>query len=132
METNSERVNKAQEHIDTLLAGKSHSETLRRLGQYQLSLDDELKKPLARWLILVKVRAQQRLLNDELALRADLRYPLTAATKTLTGIIGQLREDAQDITLASLRGYEGEAAAAYFGGYAHLFAGAVFGIYGGD
>ena len=108
-----------------MLAGKSHSEILRRLGQYQLSLDDALKKPLARWLILVKVRAQQRLLNDALALRADLRYPLTVATKTLTGIIGQLREDAQDITLASLRGYEGAAAAAYFGGYAHLFADAL-------
>ncbi|MCX7084636.1 MAG: CRISPR-associated endonuclease Cas1 [Methylococcales bacterium] len=108
-----------------MLAAKSHSETLRRLGQYQLTLDTELRKPLARWLILVKVRAQQRLLNDAQVLRVDLRYPLTAATKTLTGIIGQLREDAQDISLASLRGYEGAAAAAYFGGYAHLFAGAL-------
>ena len=108
-----------------MLAAKSHSETLRRLGQYQLSLDDELRKPLARWLILIKVRAQHRLLNEALASRADIRYPLTTATKTLSGIIGQLREDAQDITLASLRGYEGAAAAAYFGGYVHLFADAL-------
>jgi len=108
-----------------MLAAKSHSETLRRLGQYQLSLDDESRKPLARWLILIKVRAQHRLLNEALASRADIRYPLTTATKTLSGIIGQLREDAQDITLASLRGYEGAAAAAYFGGYVHLFADAL-------
>ena len=108
-----------------MLAAKSHSGTLRRLGQYQLSLDDELRKPLARWLILIKVRAQHRLLNEALASRADIRYPLTTATKTLSGIIGQLREDAQDITLASLRGYEGAAAAAYFGGYVHLFADAL-------
>ena len=108
-----------------MLAAKSHSETLRRLGQYQLSLDDELRKPLARWLILIKVRAQHRLLNEALTSRADIRYPLTTATKTLSGIIGQLREDAQDITLASLRGYEGAAAAAYFGGYVHLFAAAL-------
>ena len=108
-----------------MLAAKSHSETLRRLGQYQLSLDDELRKPLARWLILIKVRAQHRLLNEALTSRADIRYPLTTATKTLSGIIGQLREDAQDITLASLRGYEGAAAAAYFGGYVHLFADAL-------
>lgn len=66
-----------------------------------------------------------RFLNDALASRADIRYPLIKATKILTGIIGQLREDTQDITLASLRGYEGAAAAAYFGGYVHLFADAL-------
>jgi CRISPR-associated protein Cas1 len=55
--------------------------------------------------------------------RPDLRYPLTVAIRTINGVIGQLREDAPaTITLASLRGYEGAAAAAYFGGYAHLFA----------
>jgi len=95
---------------------------VRRLGQYQTSLNDDLRTPLARWLVLVKVRAQQRLLRDALAARADLRYPLTAALQTLNGIIGQLREDTVALSLASLRGYEGAAAAGYFGGYTHLFA----------
>ncbi|MEI6335146.1 MAG: CRISPR-associated endonuclease Cas1 [Methylococcaceae bacterium] len=105
-----------------MLAAKSHGDSTRRLGQYQVSLDDELRIPVARWLVLVKVRAQQRLLREALAARADLRYPLTAALQTVNGIIGQLREDTLVISLASLRGYEGAAAAAYFGGYTRLFA----------
>ena len=68
------------------------------------------------------MRDQQRFLNDALVARADLRYSLTSALKTLSGIImGQLREDSFEISLASLRGLEG-AAAAYFGGYIYLFA----------
>ena len=105
-----------------MLAAHSHGDASRRLGQYQLSLDDDLRRPLARWLVLVKVRAQQRLLSEALAARADLRYPLTTALQTLTNIIGLLREDTQVFTLASLRGYEGAAAAAHFSGYVHLFA----------
>ena len=105
-----------------MLAAHSHGDALRRLGQYQASLDDELRKPLARWLVLVKVRAQQRLIKDALAARADLRYPLTTALQSLANIIGLLREDTQSFSLATLRGYEGAAAAAHFGAYAHLFA----------
>ncbi len=105
-----------------MLAAHSHGDASRRLGQYQLSLDDDLRRPLARWLVLVKVRAQQRLLSEALAARADLRYPLTTALQTLTNIIGLLREDTQVFSLASLRGYEGAAAAAHFSGYVHLFA----------
>jgi len=105
-----------------MLAAHSHGDSIRRLGQYQVSLDQALRQPLARWLVLVKVRAQQRLLRDALAARADLRYPITSALETLKGIIGQLREDTVPMTLASLRGYEGAAAAAHFGAYTHLFA----------
>jgi len=68
------------------------------------------------------VRAQQRLLSEALAARPELRYPLTTALQTLTNIIGLLREASQVLSLASLRGYEGAAAAAYFGAYTHLFA----------
>ncbi|MDD2661382.1 MAG: CRISPR-associated endonuclease Cas1 [Methylococcales bacterium] len=105
-----------------MLAARSHGDSLRRLGQYQTSLDDGLRTPLARWLVLVKVRAQQCLLRDALAVRADLRHPLTSALQTLNGISGQLLEDKVDLPLASLRGYEGAAAAAYFTAYVHLFA----------
>jgi len=105
-----------------MLAAHSHSDAMRRLGQYQSSLDEGLRTPLARWLVLVKVRAQQRLLREALAARADLRHPLTSALQTLNGIIGKLREDTFDSSLASLRGFEGAAAAAYFGGFTHLFA----------
>jgi CRISPR-associated protein Cas1 len=105
-----------------MLAARPHNDAMRRLGQYRTSLDVDLRAPLARWLVLVKVRGQQRLLRDALAARADLRHPLTSSLKTLDGIIGQLREDAFDISLAGLRGFEGAAAAAYFAGFVHLFA----------
>ena len=88
-----------------MLAAHSHGESSRRLGQYQTSLNDDLRTPLARWLVLFKVRAQQRLLRDALAARPDLRHPLTAALQTLNGIIGQLCEDTAALSLASLRGF---------------------------
>lgn len=105
-----------------MLATQAHGDAERRLGQYQLALNETLRKPMARWLVLVKVRAQHRFLIQAKLARADLRYPLMSSIQTLNSIIGQLREDTQDISLASLRGYEGSAAAAYFGGYVHLFA----------
>jgi CRISPR-associated protein Cas1 len=105
-----------------MLAAHSHNDARRRLGQYQTSLDEGLRTALARWLVLIKIRAQQRLLRDALAARADLRYPLTGALHTLDGIIGQLRDDTVEVSLSSLRGFEGAAAAAYFGGFTHLFA----------
>lgn len=105
-----------------MLAARAHSDSKRRLGQYRVSMNDELRIPLARWLVLVKIKAQQRLLKDALAGRADLRHPLTAACETLSGIIDQLREAPCDVSLDSLRGFEGAAASAYFGGFTHLFA----------
>jgi CRISPR-associated protein Cas1 len=105
-----------------MLAAHSHGDSLRRLGQYQTSLDDNVRIPLARWLVLVKVRAQQRLLNNALTQRQDLRYPMMAAQQTLSNIIGILRAEEDSFSLANLMGYEGAAAAAYFGAYIHLFA----------
>ncbi len=105
-----------------MLSAHPHSESARRLGQYQTSISKELRIPLARWLVLVKVRAQQKLLREALAARADCRHPLSSAIQTLNGIIGQLREDSIETSLSSLRGFEGASAAAYFGAYVHLFA----------
>jgi CRISPR-associated protein Cas1 len=105
-----------------MLAGQSHGDGARRLGQYCTSLNEDLRTPLARWLVLVKVRSQQRLLKEALAGRADLRHPLSGSIGTLNGIIGQLREDQSAVTLASLRGLEGSAASAYFRGFTQLFA----------
>ena len=105
-----------------MLAGRAHSDSVRRLGQYRTSLDEQLRMPLARWLVLVKVRGQLRLLKRAMTERADLRHPLTGAVQTLSGIIGQLRNDQQAISLERLRGYEGAAAAAYFAAFTQLFA----------
>jgi len=105
-----------------MLAGRAHSDAARRLGQYRVSLDPDLRTPLARWLVLVKVRGQQRLIKGAMAERADLRHPLMGAGQTLSGVLGQLRDEQMAISLERLRGYEGAAAAAYFGGFIQLFA----------
>ncbi|MBX3628574.1 MAG: CRISPR-associated endonuclease Cas1 [Nitrosomonas sp.] len=105
-----------------ILAGRTHNESSRRLGQYRVSLDDDLRAPLAHWLVLVKVRAQKRLLREALPVRADLRHVLTVAAQRLDNIINQLRVDSSILTLPSLRGFEGAAASAYFSGLTQLFA----------
>lgn len=105
-----------------MLAGRAHSDSVRRLGQYRITLDDNLRMPLARWLVLVKVRSQLHLLKRAMAERPDLRHPLTGSMNTLSGIIDQLRDNLLTIPLESLRGYEGAAAAAYFAGFVQLFA----------
>ena len=105
-----------------ILMSRTHSDSCRKLGQYRVSLDDNLRIPLARWLVLVKIRAQQRMLRNALKTRADLRRSLTNALQSLAGIIDQLRENSHMITLSSLRGLEGAAAASYFAGFTQLFA----------
>lgn len=104
-----------------MLAGRSHNDARRRLGQYRLSLDDDLRVPVARWLVLVKIRGQLRFLKRAMAARPDARRVLTAASQTLSGILGQLRDDSRVFSLASLRGFEGAAAAAHFNALPHLF-----------
>ena len=105
-----------------MLSARSGNDAARRLGQYQTSIDTALRTPLARWLVLVKIRSQRNLLQQALAARADLRHPLTTATQSINSILAQLREESFDVSLSSLRGFEGAAAAAYFGAYTQLFA----------
>ena len=107
--------------VTTILAGKTHNESSRRLGQYRISLDDELRAVLAHWLVIVKVRAQRRLLCEALLTRADLRYSLTEAVQRLDNILNQLRENSDKSSLLILRGFEGAAASAYFSGFIGLF-----------
>jgi len=105
-----------------MLMSRSHSDACRKLGQYQVCTDDNLRVPLARWLVLVKIRAQQRFLRSALETRGDLRRPLTASLQTLVNILDQVREGSNHFVLSSLRGLEGAAAAAYFAGFTQLFA----------
>jgi len=105
-----------------MLAGRSHNDSSRRLGQYRVCLDDDLRIPLAHRLVLAKIRAQKNLLHEALAARADLRHALTIALQRLDGIINQLRKDTFTLPLPSLRGFEGAAASAYFSGFTQLFA----------
>ncbi len=104
-----------------MLMSRAHSDACRKLGQYRVSTDENLRIPLARWLVFVKIIAQQRFLRSALEKRGDLRRALTASLQSIKSIIDQLREESSLITLSSLRGLEGAAAAAYFAGFTQLF-----------
>lgn len=105
-----------------MLMGRTHSDSARRLGQYRISLNENLRIPLASQLVSIKVKAQKSLLQKALSARPDMRLPMTSALQILTNIADQLQKDCGELTLSSLRGLEGAAAAGYFSGFTQLFA----------
>ncbi len=92
----------------------------RRLAQYALFQDPALRHRWARGLVALKLRRQRTLL--ERAGRERPGVPLGAIVRRLAGIEQHLAELAEAGPLATLRGLEGAAAAAFFEGYARLFA----------
>ncbi len=104
-----------------MLVGRSHNDSMRRIGQYRLVEDSELRKELAFQLICHKLRAQRRFLHDALLQRPDLRYPLSTSNETLMTILNTLAQLSELPDSDQLQGYEGAGAAAFFSGYRHLF-----------
>ena len=105
--------------IPTLLMGQPHNDAARRVAQYRLSLDADYCLRFARAIVEAKIAAQHALLEE---LREDnpmVRYMLGVSLRRLENCRTQV--DAQ-ANIASLRGLEGAAAAAYFEGYKELFA----------
>lgn len=102
-----------------MLLGPSHADARRRLAQYRLSDCPELRLAWSQGLLVGKLRAQLRTLNDALALRADCRKPLSDGIDRIDGVLTRLPEAAD---LNSLRGLEGAAAAFYFAALTSLFA----------
>ena len=90
-----------------------------RIAQCQRVNDEAWASAWSRQVVRAKLRAQQRLLREALAERADLRKPLTDAVATLQLTLDRLPQAADR---AGLRGLEGAGAAAYFRGYVQLFA----------
>jgi CRISP-associated protein Cas1 len=103
-----------------IMLGAGHSEAAIRLAQYQLALDPAWCDAWARRMVIGKLRAQMRLLNDARTERADCRKPLSDALGALEPIRTRLGEE-KLLNSASMRGMEGAAAAAYFSGLAGLF-----------
>lgn len=95
----------------SLLLGRPHNDAARRIAQYRLSLDDTYCLCFSRAIVTAKVQGQLDFIQERLTADPMHRYPLTTCQKRLTGMIGQI--DAQG-SIASLRGLEGAAAAAYF------------------
>lgn len=102
------------------LLGRTHNDASRRIAQYRLCLDEGWR---ARWSALVvarKITAQRRVLARARLRRPDQRHALTKANRTLDERLAALRNSpAPDRD--RIRGLEGAAAAAYFGGFVTLF-----------
>jgi len=119
-----------------MLHGRLHSNGILRIRQFEKSL---LGKKDARSfavhfsfdLIGRKIQNQIDFLNEALARRPDLRFPLKSSIEKISRINDKLRliktefeKDSQadpQAILELLRGYEGSAAASYFSGYTELF-----------
>ncbi len=105
-----------------IVLGPQHNDAAVRLAQAHRVMDDGACRVWAQALIQAKLRRQMRMLTQWLQQRPDARQPLKEAQRTLESILQKLHASDGDHlpTLASLRGFEGAAAAAYFGAMASV------------
>lgn len=103
--------------IPSLLLGRPHNDASRRIAQYRLSLDDSYCLGFSRAIVTAKLNGQLNFIRERREADPMHRYVLTTCEKRLTGMIEQI--DAQP-GIASLRGIEGAAAAAYFEAMAEI------------
>lgn len=99
--------------------GRAHNDVVRRLGQFDMFQDMRARTAWAHELIEGKTAAQLRLLATALERRPDKRRALTQANRRLREI--QARLSSRSSSIASVRGFEGAAAAAYFQGLRACF-----------
>ena len=106
----------------TMSFSHSHNDIRRRLAQYQAYFVPAHQIALALDLVRAKVKNQHQLLADALTQRPDCRKPLFSATQSLISIQEKLDASTPDeLTIDQLRGFEGGAAAIYFGAFTKLF-----------
>ena len=105
-----------------VVLGPQHNDAAVRLAQAQRVLDPDASRLWAHHLVAAKLQRQQRTLQHMLAQRPDARKPLWDAQQTLQAIAATLPINPANATvclpLDTLRGKEGSAARAYFGGLA--------------
>lgn len=108
------------------IVGPGHNDICARLAQARAVTDPAQIDAWSLRLVHAKLRHQAAFLRAARERRADLRKPLTDALRRLDADVERLGAvragEAVNPGAASLRGIEGGAAAAYFKGYAHLFA----------
>lgn len=107
------------ERMATVL-GRGHHDARIRVAQYQRARDPEWCAAWSRRMIHAKLRNQILLMEHAMQQRPDCRTPLHHALETLKGCRGRLRGE-DDLSVSTIRGLEGAAAAAYFSGYTSLF-----------
>ena len=101
----------------TLLMARPHNDAARRIAQYRLSQDAGFCLDFSRNLVREKLSVQHGFLEAWRERDLEHRYELTLVLRKLDGIMANLRD--RD-SVASLRGAEGAAAAAYFEGLAAI------------
>jgi CRISPR-associated protein Cas1 len=99
-----------------VLLGPAHNDAAVRLAQALRVNDATFCLHWARDIVLAKLRRQRKVLGAWLAARPDARKPLTDALASLNNAMAAAQDPALD--LAALRGVEGAAARAHFGGLA--------------
>lgn len=92
----------------------------RRLAQYAFLRAEPHRLSWALAVVGLKVRRQAAFLTRAHRARPDV--PMGGVLRRLGAILARLAEPAAPLTLESLRGLEGAAAAAYFEGFPRLFA----------
>lgn len=114
-----------------MLHGKIHNNGLLRLKQYEKAIGTAACS-LARDTVTKKVANQKAFLHEALQERPDRRFDITRALGTLDNIMVSLENGTAELPednsrasceelLATYRGLEGSAAAAYFSAYTTLF-----------
>lgn len=103
-----------------IVLGAQHNDAAVRLAQAQRVMDLNACQTWALGLVRAKLARQRRTLQHLQSARPDARKPLFDALQTLSNILQNL--DTAQPSLESLRGFEGAAARAYFGGLAGVFA----------
>ncbi len=104
------------------ITGSPHGDARRRWQQVLTLSQPDACAALAHSTVTAKVRRQGVTLSQIAQRRADLRKPLHDGQATLDRIMQTLGSTAAQASLASLRGLEGAAAAAYFAAYFSAFA----------
>lgn len=103
----------------TMLLGRPHNDAARRVAQYQLSTDADFCLRFTRAVVEAKLRGQMAFLAEKRDTEPHSRYLLTLAIRRIEAAISSV--DNTD-SIPSLRGVEGNGAAAYFEGFGDLFA----------
>ncbi|MGQ0656648.1 MAG: CRISPR-associated endonuclease Cas1 [Chromatiales bacterium] len=102
-----------------ILLGPAHNDVALRLAQMKAALDAAWCAGWARRVVTSKLRAQRRLLRGAVVERPDLRKPLTDGLEVLDTAMITVRQEG--LTIHSVRGIEGAAAAAHYRGLTALF-----------
>ncbi len=103
-----------------VVQGRAHNDGARRVGQYRRYDDLAWRQRWSRRLVLGKIKGQARLLRRALGERPDLRLALSDGITRVESARARITEQSL-VSVDSLRGVEGAAAAAYFKAYTHLF-----------